>query len=262
MTGEIIDNWIHFSEKVRSQGCNLLKELDNFPNSILITGCQRSGTTMLARIIRESEGMVDYWSGNDDELDAALILSGYVTHKPRGRYCFQTTYLNQCFHEYFEHRGGHKILWVLRNPYSTVYSLLYNWPRRALDNTFRETVSLSLSSKDYWAYKVGGERLFSSLHKACLLYNWKISQLFDMVPKFGHDHIMVVEYDDLVIKKERVIPLIYEFIALPYEVSYAEKIHATSLDKKKHLSEKEFNTIKRFCEDIFLKAAEFVKVSS
>jgi Holliday junction resolvasome RuvABC ATP-dependent DNA helicase subunit len=40
--------------------------------------------------------MVDFSSGEDDELDAALILAGFVEHTPRGRYCFQTTYLNIC----------------------------------------------------------------------------------------------------------------------------------------------------------------------
>jgi ligand-binding sensor domain-containing protein len=44
----------------------------------------------------------NYWFGRDDELDAALILSGHVDHQQNGRYCFQTTYINECFREYFE----------------------------------------------------------------------------------------------------------------------------------------------------------------
>jgi hypothetical protein len=257
---EHITTWAEFSKKVRSKGCNLLKELDKFPNSVLITGCQRSGTTMLARVIRESEGMVDYWTGRDDELDAALILSGYIAHQPRGRYCFQTTYLNQCYHEYFEHPSGHKILWVLRNPYSTVYSLLYNWPSQALENTFRQSVALSLKGKEKWLYKLGGDRLFSNLKKACLHYNWKVSQLFDLVSSLGNNTILVVDYDSLVQDKERILLRIYEFINLPYQADYAGKIHSSSVDKKKQLMEHEVNAIKHICEGIYLRASSFTNL--
>jgi hypothetical protein len=260
MFPEPISTWVEFSKQVRSKGCKLLKQLDYFPNSVLINGCQRSGTTMLARVIRESEGMVDYWTGRDDELDAALILSGYIAHQPRGRYCFQTTYLNQCYHEYYEHRNGHKILWVLRNPHSTVYSLLYNWPSRALENAFRESVYLSLVGKDKWLYKLGGERYFSNLKKACLHYNWKVSQLFNLVPYLGSERISVIEYDDLVMNKEKVLPVIYEFIDLPYKASYAEKIQSSSLDKRKQLSKKEISTIKYICEDVYLRASQFIDI--
>jgi hypothetical protein len=257
---EPITTWAEFSIKIRSKGCNLLKELDKFPNSVLITGCQRSGTTMLARVIRESEGIVDYWAGRDDELDAALILSGYVAHQPRGRYCFQTTYLNQCYHEYFEHPSGHKILWVLRNPYSTVYSLLYNWPSQAVENTFRQSVSLSLTGKDKWLYKLGGDRFFSKLKKACLHYNWKVSQLFDLVPNLGNSIIKLIDYDNLVQDKEHILPQIYKFINLPYQADYAGKIHSSSVEKKKQLKNHEVNAIKYICEGIYLRASSLTNL--
>ena len=76
-----ITTWRQFTAQIRSKGHGLLKTLDDFPNAVLVTGCQRSGTTMMSRIITQSEGMVDYWTGPDDELDAALILSG-SNHRP------------------------------------------------------------------------------------------------------------------------------------------------------------------------------------
>ena len=91
-----------------------------FGGAILVTGCQRSGTTILSRIITRSDGMVDYWFGRDDELDAALILSGHVWHSPVGRYCFQTTYLNECYEEYFQCDLNQKIIWMIRSPYSVI----------------------------------------------------------------------------------------------------------------------------------------------
>jgi hypothetical protein len=46
-----ITEWPQFAKQVRKKNVPLLKELDNFPASILIAGCQHSGTIMLARII-------------------------------------------------------------------------------------------------------------------------------------------------------------------------------------------------------------------
>ena len=77
-----IKTWRRFAREVRPKGCRLLSRLERFPKSVLVTGCQRSGTTMLSRIITQSEGMTNYWFGKDDELDAALILSGEVEYDP------------------------------------------------------------------------------------------------------------------------------------------------------------------------------------
>jgi len=52
---------------VRSKRCRLLNKLDEFPNAVLVTGCQRSGTSMRARVITLSEGMTYYWFGDNDE---------------------------------------------------------------------------------------------------------------------------------------------------------------------------------------------------
>src|SRR3989304_2398887 len=137
MQNSRISSWAMFDRKVRASGKKLLGELDRLHGAILVAGCQRSGTTALSRLITGSDGMVDFQFGADDELDAALILSGWGPHPPRqGRYCFQTTYLNNSYPEYFEHRD-YKLIWVLRNPASVVYSMLYNWKTVALNRLFR-----------------------------------------------------------------------------------------------------------------------------
>ena len=120
-------SWKRFHNEVRTNGCNLLDNLIEYPDSVLVSGCQRSGTTILARVITQSEGMVNDWRRSDDELDAALILSGKEKRKNVGRYCFQTTYLNECYGEYFNKNYKFKLIWVLRNPLSVIYSMRYNW---------------------------------------------------------------------------------------------------------------------------------------
>ncbi len=251
--------WPQFKQATLAKECNLLKRLDEFPNSILVTGCQRSGTTMLSRIITGSKGMVNYYFGPDDELDAALILAGMVQHTPQGRYCFQTTYLDQCYREYYQHGSAFKIIWVLRNPFSTIYSLLYNWPSRALDNTFKSFAAPSLGGPDKLAYKLLGLKGVSRVKRAASIYNSKLTQLFELHAKLGVTRIQVVDYDDLVLNKTTLLPKLYRFIELDYQPAYADKIHSKSLKKSSGLSEQEHKTIQRLCEASYLRAKELLK---
>ena len=247
-------DWKTFSNQVRDRGYNLLQRLDKFPNSVMVTGCQRSGTTMISRIITESEGMVNYWFGSDDELDAAMILSGYVVHHTEGRYCFQTTYVNERYHEYFEHKNGHKILWILRNPYSVVYSMLNNWGRNNPNRLFQSCGVPALTGADKWLYKFFGTRSISMFRRACWGFIGKTGQLFEINQCLGKDVVFVVDYDELVNQKKRVLPEIYDFINLSYKTEYAAKIHDRSLDKRNELSAKEEATIEAMCNPIYFKA--------
>ena len=249
-----ITNWRKFASEVRSGGCNLLSRLDEFPNSILVTGCQRSGTTILSRIITQSEGMVNYWFGWDDELDAALILSGYIDHELQGRYCFQTTYLNECYDEYFEHTNGHKIIWILRNPFSVVYSLLHHWRRFALNELFCGCGSQLLQEKEKRRYDLFGAWSVSKLLRACLAYNGKVSHVFELKERMGKDNILVLDYDDLVKDKKNLLPLIYRFIDLSYMEEYVDMIHSSSLNKARRLSKRECTSIKKLCMPVYEKA--------
>ncbi|MGD9211753.1 MAG: sulfotransferase [Desulfobacteraceae bacterium] len=234
-----IKNWPQFAKKVRKKKVPLLKELDNFPASILIAGCQRSGTTMLARIITQSEGMVNYWFGRDDELDAALILSGTVPHTPSGRYCFQTTYLNENYPEYFEHNNGHKLIWVLRNPYSVVYSMKYNWRGWALNELFEACGVQFLDETQLKRYQRFGVIGIPKILRACLSYKGKTIQIEKILEKFGKDRVLVIEYDDLIQKKEVKLEKVYQFLGLAFKKKYADLINAKSLHKSDKLSKKE-----------------------
>jgi hypothetical protein len=257
MTSDIT-KWTEFGRIVRSQGCNLLKRLDEFPQSILVTGCQRSGTTMLSKIITESDGLVNYYFGLDSELDGALILSGYLDHDPQGRYCFQTTYLNNCFQEYFEHSDEHKVIWVLRNPRSVVHSMLYHWKLYALDELFESCAVPALTGADKLRFKVFGNKAFQPLQRACLSYNAKVAQIFCLHPRFTHTRMIVIDYDDLVCKKNAVLPFIYQFVDLAYRDDYAKKIHSNSINKADQLSVEEIATIENLCWPVYTMARELL----
>jgi hypothetical protein len=256
---EYITTWKQFREFRKTRKCNLLQKLEKFPNSILVAGCQRSGTTMLARIINESEELTKYWFSPDDELDAALILSGYVMHEAKGRYCFQTTYINECYKEYFKCKNLHKIIWLLRNPFSVIYSMLNNWSKEAFDGLYPTYGRNPTSRIDKWVSEVIGYIGLSRIHKACWWYKEKAAQTFELYNSLNEYSLMIVDYDDLVNNKDEVLPSIFRFLDLDYLQRYAETIKLSSIDKSKGLSNHEKNTIKDLCLDDYLRAKKLVR---
>ena len=193
---------------------------------------------MVARIISQSEGMINYREGRDDELDAALILSGNKNHEIReGRYCFQTTYLNECYREYFEHIGSYHLIWVLRNPYSVIHSMLYNWSRFALNELFDACGAQYLDEIGRTRYEKFGRIAVGRAKRACLSYKGKTLQLFDLHEQLG-DRLMVVDYDELVSGGSLVLKKIYTFIDLPYKSSYEKYINPSSIKKAESLPDR------------------------
>ena len=253
-----IKTWKQFARHIRPKGCGLLKRLDQFPDSILITGCQRSGTTILSRVITQSEGMVNYWFGKDDELDAALILSGAVDFLPAGRYCFQTTYVNECYEEYFDRDVNFKLVWVLRNPYSVVYSLLYHWRRWTLNELFHGCGARLLDGPMARRYRRFGPLGVPRLTKASLSYCGKVTQLFELMERLDKGAIYVVEYDRLAMDRDGQLKKIYAFLELDYKRQYSELIHQKSINKQNRLSEKERDLVRELCLPIYEDATRFI----
>jgi hypothetical protein len=216
---------------------------------------------MLAKILTQSTGITNYWFGENNELDAALILSGYVEHTPNGRYCFQTTYLNECYKEYYEHTGPFKIIWIIRNPYSVIYSQMYNWGPGALDRNFRGFASKQLRGFEKMINSVLGTKGISPVRQASYLYNAKTMQLIELVNQLDKDRIFVVDYDDLIREKDAILKRIYQFISLEYLPEYGEKIHSKSLDKKNKLTSHELRVVKDLCEPAYQDAQKLKSVN-
>lgn len=251
-----IKNWKQFGKKVRSKGCDLFSRLDLFPNCICVTGCQRSGTTILSRIITQSDEIVDYKFSNDDELDAAMILSGKIQNLPEGRYCFQTTYANECYREYFERGQDFRIVWVLRNPFSVIYSLVHHWRGWALNELFLACGTDFLEGSMRSRFDKFGILGVPKLIRACTAFNGKISQLFELKKRLGDSRIIVVEYDRLILEKETLFPKIFDFFDLRYSPEYTQSLNMKSIQKKNKLSDKEQRTISEMCSPIYEKASE------
>ena len=254
-----IHSWQEFGRKIRSNGCQLLKCLDSYSEPVLVTGCQRSGTTLLSRIIRHCNGFVDFKKSKDDELDAALILCGYDRSMESGRYCFQTTYVNECYKEYYIHKESVKLIWVLRNPLSVVWSMVHNWERFALNELYHacgESYFKPLRRKMLarWFFPE-----VDLLTKACLSYKGKTNQLFELYRKFASSNILVVEYDDLILNSEGLLPKIFNFINEPYSSEYSKQIHKKSVSKFNSFPPSKHAIIKKHCDSVYSEALRLVK---
>lgn len=246
-------SWERFHKDVRLKGCNLLKYLDRYQEPVLVSGCQRSGTTALARLISESDGMVGHWKTHDDELDGAILLSGLVENPLQGRYCFQTTYLNECYTEYFDTNTDFRLIWVLRNPYSVIYSMHYNWGRFSFNELFQACGYSMMPEEQRVRYDKYGKLGVSRIERACYSYNGKVSQAFEIFKKLGRKKMLVIDYDDLINDKHILLPLIYKFIHLDYKEDYSNKIHNRSVGKLNKLSEKEKDVIKNISFPLYEK---------
>ena len=247
-----IRTWKQFARNVRKDSPDLLCQLTLFHDAVLVTGCQRSGTTALASVISTSNGMLNHSVGEDDELTAALILSGELNVKHDGRYCFQTTYLNERYVDYYKHINDHyKIIWVIRNPFSVIYSMLHNWGNFAFNELFISCGYPMLSDDDKKNYRYFGRLSISRVRRACMCYIGKCQQLLELDKKFGNEKILIVDYDDLVKEKDQFLTKIFKFINLPFEASYREKLHRKSVNKANRLTKKEVDTIEKYCVSVY-----------
>jgi hypothetical protein len=247
--GRPIRSWAAFTSIVKQPDRPLLAALDGFTNPILVAGCQRSGTTALARLLKGADGMIDHTFGHDDELDAALLLAGHVTMGTEGRYCFQTTYLNDRFREYFEHHDF-RLIWMLREPRSVVYSMLNNWKRGALNRLFDACGAEVLAEKSAPPTLSSTWLGPTRLAKACSSYVAKTGQTFELCEKLG-SRIAVVDYDELVAGKHTLLPRLFDFAGVAYDKRFADALHDRSVGKRNRLSAPDAEHVDRFCSGVY-----------
>lgn len=248
-----IRTWERFNREIANGSRPLLRELYRFPDSVMVAGCQRSGTTAVTRIIANSGGFARFQITRDDELDAALILSGESPYSCVSRHCFQTTYLNDQYVEYFQPDIDFRLVWVIRNPFSAVYSMVYHWRASALEDLFRKCGVATANRMSPQTGANNGRAYYSKFEKACFSYIGKSLQLDDIIANLPADRLLVIDYDRLCTQPTRILKNVFDFIVVPYEPRFAEAIHSTSVDKRKHLSDKQISIVENLCSSTYEK---------
>lgn len=235
--GRHIKSWRRFNREIATEDRVLLERLPDFPRAVLVAGCQRSGTTVLRRVVAYSDGFGHFQFTQDDELDAALILSGEESFSSTDRICFQTTYVNANVREYITTDADFQLIWVIRNPYSVVYSMVYHWRRRALNELFNRCGRSLVDAT--------GE--LSPIEKACYAYVGKSAQINLLKAELPSERLLVLDYDRLCEQPGDILPQVFAFIGEPYQPQYAERINTRSIAKESRLSTEERDTITQIC---------------
>ena len=195
-----------------------LTELDEYPEALLIAGCDWSATTAITRMFKRLPCFADSSWGHDDELDGALLLAGLSQRRMAGRPCFQTSYLRDRYREYFTH-GDFKLVWIVREPRAAVRSLLAS-RERALPA--RNALGLSGKSE-------GGQGA-SRLEKACAAYVASIRQTTELKERLG-DRVAVVDYDELAANRNRLLPALCRFAEVGCDAHVLRHLHGKSVRK-------------------------------
>lgn len=250
--GTPIHSWGDFHDVVKTPGRNLLAQLDDFGDCVLVAGCQRSGTAALARLFRSSRSIVDHTFAHSAELDGAVLLAGQATRALGGRHCFQTTYLNDRYVEYFAHEDF-RLIWMLREPRSVVYSMLHHWKRAALTRLYDACGAHSVAPPaDTGALRrlwLGPSRLF----QACASYIGKTAQTAALRKGLG-ERLAIVDYDELVARKTTLLPQLCEFARVRYTPALAASFEADTTQRSVPLRGKEAAHVEELCVDIYERA--------
>ncbi len=207
-----ITTWSDFYAALGDQP--FLAKLDDYPNALLIAGCDWAAVTAITHLFKRLPGFADASWGHDDELDGALLLAGLREHSVAGRPCFQTTYVRERYREYCTHEHF-KLVWIVREPRAAVRSLLSSRERALLPRT-----ALGLAGKSAQG--------MSRLEKACVEYLASIRQTLELKERLG-ERVAIVDYDELAADRNRLLPALCRFASVGWNPSLLRHLHGKSV---------------------------------
>ncbi len=204
---------------------------------------------MLTEVLTSSPGFGDIVHNGDRELAGALLLAGAGGRLARsGRQCFQTTYLNERYDEYLAQPGPFRLVWLIRDPASVVYSMLYNWSRYALNEVFSGCVR----------HRGQSARAFTSAaRRACLCYNAKNDQILELVSS-GRIDATVVDYGDLVTAPERTFRKLCSRLDILYEPKVLGPVSPRSTEKAAALPRRTTDLVAELCGGSYRQVHELI----
>lgn len=235
-----------------------MEAADGFDRPIFVSGCQRSGTTLLTTLIASSKTVARSHTGRDEELAGAYVLCGDRRPESSGRYCFQTTYLNDSWQEYLELKSEYKLVWVLRKPECVVYSMVYNWARYPLNELFMSCGASFVQGRDIAAFHRFGLLALSPVKRACYAYVGKCQQFLKLSTEIGSDRLLLVEYGDLVSSPRKALHAISEFLEIDVPIASAYPVIKTSsVDNAAKLLPSDLKTIDEICALSYHSCAQY-----
>ena len=260
-TGKTVRSWAAFDRHVRYADRKLLSRMPDFNDAVLVAGCQRSGTTAVTRILRDALGASYPTPTRDDELDAALILAGDEPFRTDDRCCFQTTYLNDHYAEYFDH-DNYRLVWIIRQPDAVVRSMLHNWSRGALARLFRACGQKLLDERDAARYQRWGSLAVGRLKMACMSYAVKTAQIHELAERLGKERLFVCDYDDLIEYRDELLPRLFAFADIEFDPAYLQRFSKRRKKGRAEFSAADRQLIDQICGAEYERARAYQRRSA
>lgn len=207
-----IGSWPEFYAAVGATP--LFARLDDFPDALLISGCDWPATTAVARLFKRAAPLTASSWGADDELDGALLLAGLRPRFALGRHCFQTTYAGERLRECFEHENF-RLVWIVREPRAAVQSTLQSRGHALSPNAAPQSSRAGTLSR---------------LERACATYSENIRQTAEIAERLG-DRAAIVDYDELVDDRDRLLPALCRFAGIRCNTRLLRHLHGKSVRK-------------------------------
>jgi hypothetical protein len=190
--------------------------------TILVTGCQRSGTRWLTKLLgatlsdasapRELDGCSFLLLGHELPLDGISVL------------VLQTTFANIETASYAPLPERVPVVLLVRNPFSVCWSLVYNWQNLALEYAYR---SQTLRAEDRVALEPEPWRMAIELYRQSMRAGMQI--LRDRPRRTG-----LLVYDDLIRDVPAGLRALAGFLATPL-VAAPPRVMPDPLPPHKHL---------------------------
>ncbi|MFP4093951.1 MAG: sulfotransferase family protein [Cyclobacteriaceae bacterium] len=231
---------------------NLQPNEDDKPNKLFIMGCQRSGTTMMLRILENDwqsrvYGELSKFTVNPPEnirLISLPKIKQKINRLPASLVVLKPLVESHRAHELLEFFPQSKAIWMYRHYKDVAASNLKNFGE---DNGVRDLSVIAKAEKNNWrSAGVSDEvrALVSHYYRedmsnfdAAALFWYARNSLFFEQDLANHPKVRMYRYSDLVMEPDVELRALYDFIGLPYPEHIADyEISRKSVGKGQEIS--------------------------
>lgn len=217
--------------------------MEKFP--VFIVGSNRSGTQMVCEAIgksphgwnyRESEFSIAF---NSFHLRADWLIRWLIRHAPAPLVSFGSILDSQSTDELLSHFEGARAIWIYRRYQDAANSSVHKWGSHLKDLVHwvarGEPERLGARGTRISADTV---RLFGDLFNRDLsnedgasLYWYMRNQLYFDLNLHRDPRVLIVQYEDTVLNKEKAFQRIFGFLGFPYDPAVIDGIFGSSVGK-------------------------------
>ena len=228
---------------------------------VFIFGSNRSGTQMVCEAVGRSPHSWDYRESefspafNSYYLRADWLIKWLIRLSPAPIVCFGSILDSQSADDILERFNGAMALWVYRRFEDAANSSVRNWDH--MNDLIRLVAQGEPERLGARGNRISADtiRLFSELfhddlssESGACLYWYMRNQIFFDLDLDKDPRVLLVQYEDTVLNKERSFRRISDFLGIPYDPAIISDVFASSVGK--HSWPGVEQRVQEVCEDL------------